>query len=53
MPEVYTCICGGQHWTIQDDTITCIGCGRLFTIVLCDEGLESPGDFSERIKTLE
>lgn len=33
MPEVYTCICGGQKWTIYGDgVICCAECDREYQI---------------------
>ena len=28
MDEVYTCLCGCQHWSIHDGFIRCMLCGK-------------------------
>jgi len=55
----FTCVCGGQQFTIQDCTITCPACGRIHSLMWLDgEGkekgefilLESAEDFNKRIR---
>jgi len=54
MPEVYTCVCGGQQFTIQDCTITCPACARIYDLIcLPNRGLESPAAFNSRIRPPE
>jgi len=54
MHEVYTCICGGQKFSIHDTTITCPNCGRIYGLVILKKrGLESPKDFNKRIRKEE
>lgn len=50
MPEVYTCVCGGQQFTIQGSTITCPACGRIHYLMWLDDEMEAPEDFNERIR---
>ena len=53
MPEVYTCICGGQRWTILGAKIACDKCGKEYTLmwdVGIDGQMESPEEFNERIR---
>jgi len=53
MAEVYTCVCGGQRWTICGAKIECDKCGREY-ILMWDVGIdgqmESPKEFNERVK---
>ena len=51
MDEVYTCICSHQEFSIHDDsTISCSDCGRIYSLVLINNEMESPEGFNERIK---
>ena len=34
MPEVYTCKCGGQAWTIYGTTIECRKCGMEYKLTV-------------------
>ena len=56
MAEVYTCICGGQRWTILGGEIECDKCGKEYMLmwdVGIDGQMESPKEFNERIKKEE
>ena len=53
MSETYTCVCGGQQFTIQDNTITCPACGKIYLLILKEDRLESPGEFNSRISSGE
>jgi len=53
MVEVYTCVCGGQRWTIYGTEIKCDKCGKEYELmweVGIDGQIESPKEFNERIK---
>ena len=53
MAEVYTCICGGQRWTVYGAKIECDKCGKEYELmwdVGIDGQLETPKEFNERIK---
>lgn len=50
MAETYTCICGGQSWTIYGSTIACDKCGKEYGLMWLDDEMESPKDFNERIR---
>jgi len=50
MLEVYTCVCGGEQFSIKDSTITCWSCGRFYTLLFKTE-IESPEDFNSRIRS--
>ena len=49
MHEVYTCICGGQRWTILGVKIECDKCGKEYGLMWLDDEMESPEDFNKRI----
>ncbi|MBA7698379.1 hypothetical protein ES703_107056 [subsurface metagenome] len=51
--ETYTCVCGGQRFTIQDNTITCPACGKIYLLILKKHRVESPGEFNSRIRSEE
>ena len=55
MDETYTCVCGGQKFTIQDGTITCSNCGMIYQLQWLDKDFnpefESPGNFNSRIRS--
>ncbi len=55
MPEVHTCTCGGQKWTMHDATITCVNCGKICGLIWpeAEVHIESSGEFNERIKQEE
>ena len=56
MSETYTCVCGGQQFTIQDNTITCPECGKIHLLIILEDRvhrLESPGEFNSRIRSEE
>jgi len=52
MPEVHTCTCGGQTWTMHDAIITCVKCGKIYGLIWpeAEVHIESSGDFNKRIK---
>ena len=50
MDKFYMCLCERQEFLIQDSTIKCTGCKRLYTLIVVDNKLESPGNFNERIR---
>ena len=56
MAEVYTCICGGQRWTILGTEIECDKCGKEYRfriIPALPHGthvIENPKAFNKRIK---
>ena len=53
MDEVYTCICGGQAFSIHENgRIRCSKCQKEYLLDIGDE-MESPTDFNERIRTEE
>lgn len=48
MDEVYTCICGGQTWSIHEGFIRCSSCNKQYGITA-----ESPTNFNESIEKRE
>ena len=53
MAEIYTCVCGGQRWSICGAEIECDKCGKEYTLmwdVGIDGQMETPKEFNERIK---
>jgi hypothetical protein len=50
MAEIYTCICGGQRWTIFGPIIECDKCGKEYGLSWLDDEIETPKDFNDRIK---
>jgi len=55
MAEIYTCICGGQRWTILGAEIECDKCGKEYRIKYVESGpgterIEDPEEFNERIR---
>jgi len=54
MAEVYTCICKGQKFTINENGIICCSnCARMNFLRFQKNGLESPKDFNKRIREEE
>ena len=57
MAEVYTCVCGGQRWTMYGAKIECDKCGREYTLMwkvgIDGEVHESPKEFNERVRPKE
>ena len=43
MDEVYTCVCGGQSWSIHEQFIRCVSCNKEYKVKM-----ESPTDFNVR-----
>ena len=53
MDDIYTCICGGQKFSVHGGAIRCANCQREYELmwdVGIDGQMESPGEFNERIR---